>query len=218
MNEKFLELIIRVPAVLIALTVHEFAHGYMAWHRGDDTAKNQGRLTLNPLAHLDPIGTLMLMFAPIGWAKPVPVQPMNLANPRRDMVWVAAAGPLSNIVMAIGAGLLMKLLLAMQPAGLLPAFATLFTMVFYRMNLALAIFNLLPVPPLDGYNITLGSLPAHRVQQFTQAVRFLPQILFGMIILEQFGVKLFSSFVINPIFMPWFSIWDSLFGVRELFS
>src|SRR4030042_605671 len=94
-------LLIRIPAILIALTIHEYAHGYVAWLKGDNTAKAAGRLTFNPLAHLDLFGTLMLFFGPFGWAKPVPVNPMNLDNPKKDMIYVGAAGPVSNIVLPI---------------------------------------------------------------------------------------------------------------------
>jgi len=104
-------LLLAVPAILIALTFHEFAHGYVAYRFGDPTAKNHGRLTLNPLAHLDPMGTIMIFLIHFGWAKPVPVDPRYLGNPKRDMMWIAAAGPLMNVALALVSGILIRIFL-----------------------------------------------------------------------------------------------------------
>ncbi len=156
--ESIVKILLVVPPVLIALTVHEFAHGWVAWRLGDPTAKDRGRLTLNPIAHLDPLGTLLLIFFYFGWAKPVPVNPYNFQNPRIGMVWVAIAGPAANILLATGVGLLMQFLLgvdAIYPGGIV-YFFLMFT-VF--INLMLALFNLLPIPPLDGSKVVGGLLP-----------------------------------------------------------
>ena len=143
-------LILKIPALLLAVTVHEVAHGWVADRLGDPTARLQGRLTLNPLPHIDPMGALAFVIAGFGWAKPVPVNAANLRRPIRDMACVAAAGPASNFVVAF-LGLVALVLvrrtidvpfLAEPLGGLL-----LFT---YQFNLALGIFNLLPLPPLDG--------------------------------------------------------------------
>jgi Zn-dependent protease len=144
-------LILQIPALLVAVTVHELAHALVADRLGDPTARRLGRITLNPLPHIDPLGALAFVLAGFGWAKPVPVSAQNLRHPVRDMAWVAAAGPLSNFVAAFVALVAVRLLgrigdavpFVMEPlAGVL--FWT------YVFNLALGIFNLIPLPPLDG--------------------------------------------------------------------
>ena len=206
-------MVLRIPAILIALTVHEYAHGYVAWRKGDNTAEKAGRLSFNPLSHLDVLGSLMLMFGPFGWAKPVPVNPLNLANPRRDMVWVAAAGPLSNIVLALIAGFTMKSLLGLGDAIEVTSsmqYLFGFFYIFIQINLGLALFNLFPIPPLDGYNITVGLLPVHKVNGYINAMRHAPKILLFLIIGEWlFKIPLFSA-IINPIWQPWFYFWNKL--------
>jgi Zn-dependent protease len=153
--------------VLFAITLHEASHGYIARRYGDRTAEMLGRLTLNPIKHIDPVGTvlvpatmLLLTGFIFGWAKPVPVNTRNLRNPRRDMVIVAAAGPLSNVAMAFGWGLLMSLTLAFG-ASLGNTAQWLFAMgqAGVTINAILAVFNLLPIPPLDGGRVASGLLP-----------------------------------------------------------
>lgn len=153
--------------VLFAITLHEASHGYVARRYGDRTAEMLGRLTLNPIKHIDPVGTvlvpatmLLLTGYIFGWAKPVPVNTRNLRNPRRDMVIVAAAGPLSNVAMALGWGLLMSLTLAFG-ASLGNTAQWLFAMgqAGVTINAILAVFNLLPIPPLDGGRVASGLLP-----------------------------------------------------------
>lgn len=137
-----------VVAIILALTVHEFAHALVGKWRGDDTAEQMGRLTLNPLAHLDPVGTLMLLFVGFGWAKPVPFDPRNLRNPAWDGVAIAFAGPLSNLFLAVLAAVAYRYvdMMSFAEGSLLPIFLLL--LIF--TNLLLLFFNLLPVPPLDG--------------------------------------------------------------------
>ena len=156
--------LMRIPVILLALTVHEAAHGWMAYKMGDPTARNLGRLTLNPLRHLDPVGTLMMLVVGFGWAKPVPVNTRNFTNPRRGMALTALAGPLSNFLMSLGGMLLFRILFAVFMAfslsGHLFAWVVLlFVQVFYTLNLYLAIFNMLPVPPMDGSRILFVFLP-----------------------------------------------------------
>ncbi len=157
--------------VLFAITVHEVAHGFVASRLGDRTAQMMGRLTLNPLKHIDPVGTilvpLVMLLLPggflFGWAKPVPVGYRNLHNPKRDMAIVAAAGPLSNLLMAIGWALLLRLsveLLQPLPWAAQPLFFM--AQAGIAINLILMILNLIPVPPLDGGRVLTGLLPARQ--------------------------------------------------------
>lgn len=163
---NFQELIIQIPVFLFALTIHEFSHGYVASLCGDQTARYQGRLTMNPLRHLDPLGTLAIFLIHFGWAKPVPVDPRNFRNPRRDMILVSLAGPMSNL-----ATMLLSIVALFVIAGLsrtLPAFLVqpLFSMfmVSVWINSILAIFNMIPIPPLDGSKVLMGLLPPRQAQ------------------------------------------------------
>lgn len=199
---------IRVPAILIALTIHEYAHGYIAWRRGDDTAMNAGRLTFNPLPHLDVFGTLMLLFGPFGWAKPVPVNPNKLKNPHRDMVWVSLAGPLSNISLALIVGYLYRLLFELGVATTLPGGLTLFIQYLLIINLGLSFFNLIPVPPLDGSKVVVGMLSPEKAQAYARAIRHAPKIFLGLLLAEwALNIPLFSM-LIDPLWRPWFGFWQ----------
>ena len=141
------ELLLGLPAVLWAITFHEFCHGYVAYLLGDPTAARQGRLTLNPLAHFDLVGALMLLFFRFGWAKPVPIDTRYFRNPRRDLVLVSLAGAAGNILTAVVAGKLVQWI-----PGFFGGNQALFNfmVILIFMNLGLAVFNLLPIPPLDG--------------------------------------------------------------------
>jgi Zn-dependent protease len=153
-------LILFIPVILWALTFHELAHGWVALRFGDPTARDLGRLTLNPLRHLDPFGTLMMFLAGFGWAKPVPVDPRNLMNPLRDGLWIAAAGPSANFLNAAASGLLVRGLYHNEGLARLlgstaaPIFQLLFLTV--QINLALCVFNLIPIHPLDGSQVLKG--------------------------------------------------------------
>lgn len=153
-------LILKIPALLLAVTLHEVAHGWVADRLGDPTARLAGRLTLNPLPHIDPIGALAFVLAGFGWAKPVPVDPRNLRHPIRDMALVGAAGPLSNFLVAFIGLLLARALL--PHLGAVPFLAEPVTGILrwiYLFNLALGIFNLIPLPPLDGGHFLPYLLP-----------------------------------------------------------
>ena len=164
-----MEWIIQLPVLFFSVVVHEFSHGWMAYSRGDDTAARSGRLTLNPIPHVDPFGTVFLpllcffLKAPMfGWAKPVPVNPAKLRDPLRDTVRVAMAGPASNLVLALAAAMLFKAT-ALAPL-LTPAFkATVLEALLFgvTINLFLAFFNLVQVHPLDGSKVMNGLLPEH---------------------------------------------------------
>jgi Zn-dependent protease len=199
MDFNIAEIILSVPGFLLAITVHEFAHGYIAYRLGDPTAKLAGRLTLNPISHLDPFGTLALILTRmIGWAKPVPVNPRYFQNPRRDMLWVSLGGP--------GANLLAAFLLTMSLHLMKFAFVffgreiatlvlvPLVEMIKFgiRVNVGLGIFNLLPVPPLDGSKILSGLLPSRMAYQFEQLEPY------GFIILLVLIISGVATYLIVP--------------------
>lgn len=193
------ELFYRIPAILIALTVHEYAHGRVAYELGDATAKMQGRLTLNPIHHLDPIGTLMLFFFYFGWAKPVPVNPVNFRRDipmKKSMLYVAIAGPASNIITAfifIGLNEFLRVMALSNPA-IYDSFGFLFPVLslIITINVYLAIFNMLPIPPLDGSKVLRGVLPT----EYENAVDFLNQ--YGFLIL----IALLFTGVLGNVLIP----------------
>ncbi|MEZ4485297.1 MAG: site-2 protease family protein [Syntrophotaleaceae bacterium] len=165
---------------LMAIVMHEVAHGYVAERLGDPTARMLGRLTLNPLKHLDPFGLLVLFLVGFGWARPVPVNPLNFKRPRRDMIWVALAGPMTNLALAVLSAVALRLLLRWPvDAPHLGAFQMSFGEPLILMagfslyiNLLLAALNLLPVPPLDGGRIVTGLLPEPQAQWLTRLEPF----------------------------------------------
>jgi len=169
-------LLFRALALLIAAPFHEFAHGYAADRLGDPTPRRAGRLTLNPLAHLDPLGTILLVLTGFGWAKPVPIDPGYFPDWRRGLITVAAAGPIANVVLAILFGLPFKL--GLVAAGS-PLARPLFVIVF--INAVLAVFNLIPVPPLDGSKIMIGLLPGQLGIAYARLQAYGVMILIGLI-------------------------------------
>jgi Zn-dependent protease len=191
-------LLLLAPPILLALTFHEFAHAFVANMYGDDTAKQAGRLTLNPLRHLDPLGTIMIFLVHFGWAKPVPVNPHRLNNPKKDMLWISAAGPLANMALALVSGILLRLIATVgapdqySMTGLL----TFMLIMSLKINLALAIFNVLPIAPLDGSKILFGVLPAKHENKIYVLERYGPFILIGLIVFGQFtGVSIFGKLI-----------------------
>lgn len=198
--------------VVFAITLHEAAHGWVAYKFGDPTAKYQGRLTLNPLAHIDPFGTIILpllsfIFAGfvIGAAKPVPVNFHNLRNPKRDMIWVAAAGPGINLLMALGCGILFQALLLFAAKGLMSR-SNLLSIILLpiilmlkegiKWNVVLAIFNLIPIPPLDGSRILVGLLPQRQAETLSRLEPYGLLIITFLVFLNPLG---FMSQIIWPI-------------------
>lgn len=186
----------QAPPILFALTIHEFAHGWVADKLGDPTARSLGRLTFNPLAHLDPIGTIMLFLVQIGWAKPVPVDWRNLRNPKKDMVWIAAAGPGANILSAVVLGIIFRFIKDFYtmtwPLDLL------IEMLYFgvRINLILALFNLLPIPLFDGSRIVAGFLPPEAEWRYRRLELIMPFLLFGVFIIDH----LVGGVLLSPVF------------------
>ncbi len=200
MTDFITELIILAPPLLLALTLHEFAHGVVAYRLGDPTAQRAGRLTLNPLSHLDPIGTIAFFLIKIGWAKPVPVNPVYFRNPRQDMLWVAMAGPVTNLGLAVVSAIAAKavwFIAEVMPysiaaeAILVPFSHMLVASVW--INLVLCIFNFLPIPPLDGSRILTGLLPDRLAASYLQFERF------GFILILILAFSGILSKVILPI-------------------
>jgi Zn-dependent protease len=202
------ELLIRIPAILLAITVHEYAHGWVAWRRGDSTAKNSGRLTFNPVAHFDILGFLMMMIGPFGWAKPVPVNPYHLDNPRRDMVYVSLAGPAINIIIALIAGYSFRVL-NYYNAGI-NEYVFDFLRMSVNLNLGLSFFNLLPVPPLDGSKILMGILPPSKAVSILPLMNHLPKIFLGLLLAEWFLKFPVFSLLIYPLWKPYSSFFEFL--------
>ncbi len=170
-------------ALIVAITIHEFSHAFAADRLGDPTPRVQGRLTLNPLAHLDPMGTLMLLIARFGWGKPVVFDPFNLRHPRRDAAIISIAGPVSNLLLATTLSLLLRLVLATPYAMIVYVFVQ----PVIVMNVFLAVFNLVPIHPLDGFKIVGGILPPEYARQWQE--------------LESYGM-IFLLFLVFPVFGP----------------
>ena len=171
-------------SLVFALCVHEFSHGYIAYIYGDDTAYKMGRLTLNPLAHLDPIGSMMILFLGVGYAKPVPVNPINLRNPRKDMIKVAVAWPASNFILSF-IGVFIFTLLA--KLGLLQNSFHLFFSYFIIINTYLGLFNLIPIYPLDGGQIFGNVIAKYNPNIFSQLKEYGPKILLAIIAMSIFS-------------------------------
>ena len=182
----------------MAVIIHEYAHGWVAWKLGDSTAKNAGRLTLNPAAHIDLMGTIVLPLflliskSPVifGWAKPVPIDFRSLGNPKKDMIWVGLAGPGANILFAILLALILKFSVITGSVWLI----AILNMAII-LNLVLAVFNIMPIPPLDGSRILMGLLPREMAMQYAKVERYGFIIIFGLLWFGAIGA------VIWPIVM-----------------
>jgi Zn-dependent protease len=229
--EKLVYLLLLAPAFISALTIHEFAHAWAGYKLGDDTAQRQGRLTLDPLAHLDPMGTLLIVvailfnFPLIGWAKPVPFNPRNLRDPRRDSILIAIAGPISNVLQAIvWLALLFVLRLVSERTGhffdlnqvidilqrspdmnSIPAILATICTTGVLINVILAAFNLIPLPPLDGHYILEGLGPPFITDLFDQIRPYSFMILLGLLWIGVISlilgpVQLFSAKLILQVF------------------
>jgi len=172
-------LVLLIPVLLFALVFHEFSHAWVANKLGDPTARYAGRLTLNPMAHLDPIGGLMILFVGFGWAKPVPVDIRYLSNPRVDMMKIAFAGPASNLLLAFIGGMILRL-------GFVHGTTAVMIMFFTQINIMLAVFNMIPIAPLDGSQIFSGLLIRTNPELVRNLQIYGPKILMGAILIGYF--------------------------------
>ena len=172
-------LVLLIPVLLFALVFHEFSHAWVANKLGDPTARYAGRLTLNPMAHLDPIGGLMILFVGFGWAKPVPVDIRYLSNPRVDMMKIAFAGPASNLILAFIGGTILRL-------GFVHGTMAMMIMFFTQINIMLAVFNMIPIAPLDGSQIFSGLLIRTNPELVRNLQIYGPKILMGAILIGYF--------------------------------
>lgn len=199
-----LKIVISAIPIILAITVHEASHGYAAKYFGDLTAERMGRISLNPFRHIDLVGTILLPALTLlvggilfGWAKPVPVNFGNLRNPKKDMLWVAAAGPASNLVMAIAWGILLGFVKRGLDAGELPTTAYLFIDMAYvgiTINIVLMVLNLLPMPPLDGGRIAVSLLPNNLAYQLSRVEQYGFIILIALMFMGVLG-KILSPFI-----------------------
>lgn len=220
--DLILRLALWVPPLLFAVIVHEYFHGRAAERLGDPTARLMGRLTFNPLPHIDIVGSIIfpaLLFAAsggsvlFGWAKPVPVNPYNLRDARRDMVWISLAGPGANLAAALASGLLLR---AMGISGLtaegvwFPIYLLLINFLF--INILLAVFNLIPIPPLDGSKVLAGFLPYRLYAGYMKLERYGMFVILGLLLLGQvMGVH-----ILGAVIMPALSLLVRLFAGIDL--
>lgn len=172
-------LVLLIPVLLFALVFHEYSHAWVANKLGDPTARYSGRLTLNPLAHLDPFGSLMILFVGFGWAKPVPVDSRYLSNPRVDMMKIAFAGPAANLLLAFIGGTILR-------TGFMGGSITMMLYLFTQINIMLAVFNMIPIPPLDGSQIFSGIMMRRNPELVHKLQMYGPQILLGLIMVGYF--------------------------------
>jgi Zn-dependent protease len=194
MSLNILELVIIIPVILFSITIHEYSHGKAALSLGDPTAKNAGRLTLNPFSHIDILGAICLFFFHFGWAKPVPVNTGFFKNPRKDIVLMSLSGPISNFSVALISGLFFRYFS-------LP-FVIYQKALFYLvvMNVGLGLFNLLPIPPLDGSHVLENLLPPRISKKYRETSKYAPFILIGVLFLDRFlQAGIFNKILAYPI-------------------
>ncbi|RLB41557.1 MAG: site-2 protease family protein [Deltaproteobacteria bacterium] len=187
--------LVRIPVLLFAITIHEYAHGKAAYSLGDPTAKNAGRLSYNPLAHIDPLGAICLFLFNFGWAKPVPVNPAYFQNRRQGIILMALSGPLANLSAAFVAGLFARyFLLSWQ------VYREVLTYLLL-MNIGLGLFNLIPIPPLDGSHILENLLPPRAAERFRAIGRYGPIAIIAVVLLDNYArTGILNAILIYPMF------------------
>lgn len=183
-------------ALVVGITIHEFSHAFVADRLGDPTARLAKRVTLNPLAHLDPLGTLILVFLGFGWGKPVPFDPFNLKNPKTDSALISVAGPLSNLILATLASLILHLV-AFVFVGPLAMIIQALLIAIIRLNIVLAVFNVLPIHPLDGFKIVGGLLPDDRAAEWSELSHY--GMVFLFLLLVPWGGRSILSGILYPV-------------------
>jgi Zn-dependent protease len=201
-----------LPAVLVGFTVHEFSHALVAVRLGDSTPRDQGRLTLNPISHIELIGLLMILLVGFGWAKPVQINPRNFKNPKNDEILVSLAGPFSNLLFGIVFALALKLLFTLAPqifytGGFGPVLFQILS-YFVWINLLLAVFNLFPIPPLDGSHILLSLIPDKFIRFKLVYTRYGRFILIALILLGSF-----TGYTLLPIGFLTSRVYAGLFNL-----
>ncbi len=194
MSFDFTQWIVRIPVLLFAITIHEYAHGWVAYRLGDPTAKQMGRLSFNPITHIDPLGAICLFLLNFGWAKPVPIDMRYFKNLRRDTILVSLAGPAANFIVAVIAGMLIRNIY-------FPSQLYQMTLVYLLiMNLGLGLFNLIPIPPLDGSHILENLLPPAAAMKYDRIKRYGPFILIGVIMLDNFAhTGILNMLLLHPM-------------------
>jgi Zn-dependent protease len=202
MNNFLLQAIFFLPPFLLAISAHESAHAYVADRFGDPTAKNLGRITLNPIPHIDILGLIAIFLVHFGWAKPVPVNSNNLKNPIKDNLWISLAGPASNLILAVVSGIAFRLFQPVLSGSAAGSFLLLMIQFSVTLNIVLMVFNLFPIPPLDGFHILEGIVSHDIYLRLQQIQKTGPMILFGLIILSSLtGLNIFGA-----IFSPFVKI------------
>jgi Zn-dependent protease len=211
--EYFISMLLGLPGLLVAITFHEMAHGYVAYRLGDPTAKRAGRLTLNPIKHIDPVGFICLLVFRFGWAKPVPVNAMYFKDRQKGIVLVSMAGALANILIAF-VSLFIATIISEMYSGLMVLTTTDLTyyvwMIFYYMyiyNLFFAIFNLIPIPPLDGSKVLFGFLPAKYQRYYYQYEKY------GYVLLLLLIVTGLLNLILDPLYQLFSTIMVNFVGL-----
>lgn len=217
-------IITMVPILLIALPVHEFAHGWVAWKMGDPTAKEAGRLTLNPFKHLDLVGTIMMFVARVGWAKPVPINPLYFKNRRRGTILVSLAGPFSNLILAFFSTLIWGIVIKLVSIGVIPIEtetalnillgADQFFQTLIFISISLAVFNMIPVPPLDGSRVISSLIPEESYYRFARYEQYIGLVFLALFVFlpgNLFGR--FLSFFTIPIYNSMATVIQFLLGL-----